>query len=544
LVIAAPERSHPLRDPEGARRWGVFLPLYALHSGGSWGAGDFADLTNLYGWAREQGASMVGTLPLLAAYLDEPCDPSPYTPVSRQFWNEFYLHLPSIPELERSPKAKLLLDSSEYREAIESLRRSDLADYKRQMALKRRVLGALAETLLADSSGRQSKFWRYVNEHPSLDAYARFRAVQERSRQAWTAWPQNLREGRIGPGDFDEQARVYHLYVQWLADQQLQTLAGKTDGRGLYLDLPLGVHPGGFDVWQEPEAFAQDVAGGAPPDRFFTKGQDWGFAPLHPEAIRRRGYASFIASVRHHLGHAGVLRIDHVMGLHRLYWIPKGFAASQGAYVAYHAEEFYAILNIESRRHCAAIVGEDLGTVPERVRASMKRHGYAGMYVAQFELDPDPERAIHPTPSTSLASLNTHDMRPFAGIWEGLDIADQIELGLLDEQQAARDLRWKESCKWALIEFLRGRGWLDSEDPDLDSILRGCLYEIASRDTGVILVNLEDLWLETRSQNTPGTVHERPNWRRKARYSFEAFRAMPEVVETLRRVNELRTHGR
>jgi 4-alpha-glucanotransferase len=353
-----------------------------------------------------------------------------------------------------------------------------------------------------------------------------------------------LREGRIGSGDFDERARVYHLYVQWVAEQQLQKLVEAPGGRALYLDLPLGVHPGGFDVWQDPKAFAQDVAGGAPPDRFFTKGQDWGFAPLHPEALRRRGYASFISCVRHHLRHAGVLRIDHVMGLHRLYWIPKGFAASQGAYVAYHAEEFYAILNLESRRHGAAIVGEDLGTVPERVRASMNRHGYAGMYVAQFELDPDPERAIHPTPPTSLASLNTHDMRPFAGVWAGLDIADQIELGLLSEQEAAADLQWKESCKWAVIEFLRRRGWLDSEEPDLGSILRGCLYEIAARDAGVMLVNLEDLWLETRSQNTPGTVDERPNWRRKARYSFEALRAMPEVVETLRRVSALRSERR
>ncbi len=544
LVISAPEKAHPLRDPDGARRWGVFLPLYALHSEGSLGCGDFSDLTSLFGWAQALGASMVGTLPLLAAYLDEPCDPSPYTPVSRQFWNEFYLHLPSIPEIERSPEARSLLDSSAYRETIDSLRHAGLTDYKRQMALKRAVLEELARTLLAEPSGRLDEFWRYVNERPRLEAYARFRAVQERQRQVWTRWPRDLREGRISPGDFHERARVYHLYVQWLADQQLQTLAEKSDGRGLYLDLPLGVHPGGFDVWQEPEAFAQDVAGGAPPDRFFTKGQDWGFAPIHPEAVRARGYTSFIACVRHHLRHAGVLRIDHVMGLHRLYWIPKGFAASQGAYVSYHAEEFYAILNLESRRHGAAIVGEDLGTVPERVRASMNRHGYAGMYVAQFELDPDPARAIHPTPPTTLASLNTHDMRPFAGVWEGLDIADQIELGLLDEQQGAKDLQWKESCKWAVIEFLRRHGWLGSEDADLASILQGCLYEIASRDTAVMLVNLEDLWLETSSQNTPGTVDERPNWRRKARYGFEQFRTLPAVIETLRRVNQLRHRGR
>lgn len=544
LLLAAPEHCHPLRASEQERRWGVFLPLYALYSEASWGAGDFSDLAELFRWSEELGAGIVGTLPLLAAFLDVPCDPSPYTPASRQFWNEFYVDLRGAPEFERSQAAKELAGSAAFQAEIETLRAAKLVDYERQMALKRRVIEEMAKTLLSEPSQRRGEFWRYVDEHPTLNTYARFRAVGEKLQQVWTQWPRRLREGQINDGDFDAADRAYHLYAQWLAEQQLQALAEKSRGRGLYLDLPLGVHPGGFDVWQEPAAFAQTVNGGAPPDRFFTKGQDWGFSPLHPERIREIGYRNFIACVRHHLRHATVLRIDHVMGLHRLYWVPQGFEASQGAYVSYRAEEFYAILNIESRRHQTAIVGEDLGTVPGRVRASMDRHGYAGMYVAQFEIDPDPARAIHPTPATSLASLNTHDMRPFAGVWQGLDIADQLELGLLDERQAAQDRGWKEASQRAVLEFLRQRGWLDAEQSDLAAIMRACVFEIASRDAGVVLVNLEDLWLETESQNTPGTVAERPNWRRKARYSLETIRRLPEVVEVLRRVHELRNGPR
>ena len=559
-VICAPTSAHPFDCSEG-RLWGLFLPLHALRTERSWGAGDFTDLGRLLAWTRELGGSAVGTLPLLACYLDEPFDPSPYSPVSRLFWNEFYVDPRRLPEFERCPAAKALASSDAFRTEMEDQRQQGSVDYRRQMGLKRRVLEELAKTVKAEPSGRREAFRSYVDGHPDLDSYARFRATVETRKELWPKWPRPFRDQGLPEDAFDAGARDYHLYCQWVAEEQLASLArqARADGPGLYLDLPLGVHPGGFDVWREPRGFALGVAGGAPPDRFFTSGQNWGFAPQHPENIRGQGYRHFIACLRHHLRHAGVLRIDHVMGLHRLYWIPKGMDARQGVYVQYRPEEFHAILAIESRRHQAVIVGEDLGTVPKYVRARMTEHGLKRMYVAQFRFRPDAKEPLGGVPRNSVAGLNTHDMRPFAGFWREFDIDDQLELGLLNEKDARQDRLRRRSVKQALLEHFQekqtgsrqsagagpGNGKNESdpasgEDGDVRRVIAACLSELASSEAEFLMVNLEDLWEETLAQNTPGTVGERVNWCHRSRHSLEDIRQTPRIVELLRTVNRLR----
>ena len=538
-VFRAPRQAYPLRDVRGSG-WGVFLPLYSLHTTKSWGAADFSDLGELAQWTASLGGQIVGTLPLLAAFLDTPCDPSPYTPVSRLFWNEFFADPVAAPEFEGSNQAKNLVSSSEFKAGIDACRAAPLVDYQRQMALKRRVLELLCSALGDSTTRRAADFREYVDARPSLQAYASFRAATEREHKTWPEWPGRQRGGHLTGGDYDEQARRYHLYVQWLADAQLRKLAEDTNSAGLYLDLPLGVHPGGFDVWREPDSFALGMAGGAPPDRFFTKGQNWGFAPVHPEKIRLDGYRHYIECLRHHMQYSRVLRIDHVMNLHRLYWIPQGFEATQGMYVGNHAEEFYAVLALESRRHQTAIVGEDLGTVPDRVRANMSEHALSRMYVGQFQFTPDADNAIEATPEDSLASLNTHDMRPFAGFWKGLDIEDQTELKLLDPEQAHHERERRQQVTAAVVDYLRRRGALTKDDPALDDILEACLVELAARPELMMLVNLEDLWLEEVPQNTPGTVSERPNWRQRSRHSLEEMKAPRPAEELLRRVHQIR----
>jgi 4-alpha-glucanotransferase len=540
-VICAPRLCY---TPTSAakRNWGVFLPLYALQTETSWGAGDFNDLEVLTDWVCGLGGAAVGTLPLLTAFLDFPFDPSPYGPASRLFWNEFYLDVGGVPELAICAQARRLVHSAAWKAEIEELRRAPLADVRRVMALKRRVLEELAQALTAQPSERRSEFDRYVESRPVLNKYAQFRATVEGRRQTWRCWPEPLKSGFLRAADYDDSARIYHLYVQWLADQRLGQLAQKTraGGSGLYLDLPLGVHPDGFDVWDEPESFALGVAGGAPPDRFFTKGQNWGFAPLNPVRTRRSGHRHWIACLRHHMQYAGVLRIDHVMSLHRLYWIPHGMEANQGAYVQYPAEELYAALSLESRRHQTAVVGEDLGTVPDYIRCSMREHALRGMYVTQFELDPNPRVALRPAAPKSVASMNTHDTATFASFWDGADIDDQIKLGLLPAAEAESDRRYRHSVKEALIQYLRSRGRMPEGDTSANAVLRGCLLELAACPAEFVLVTLEDLWGERQPQNTPGTFEERPNWRRKARHSFEEFRQMPEVVDFLQLIDEIR----
>ncbi|MFQ5816643.1 MAG: 4-alpha-glucanotransferase [Terriglobia bacterium] len=545
LIIAAPRKAYPSPASQTDKSWGVFLPLYALHSQRSWGAGDLSDLAALLDWVSGLGGSVVSTLPLLPAFLDEPFDPSPYAPVSRLFWNEFYIDVTRVPELQRCPAAQALLASPEVQREVRALRSSPRVDYRRQMALKRKVLEELARCFFTEPSQRYAAFKHFLGGLPRVEDYARFRAVCERQRAPWSAWPQPLQDGVLKPEEYDETAKRYHLYAQWLLHEQFEALArnGREKGAGLYLDLPLGVHPAGYDVWQERAVFAVDACGGAPPDAVFTGGQNWGFPPLHPETIRETGYRYFIACLRHHLNYARLLRLDHVMGLHRLFWIPKGMGSREGVYVRYRAEELYAILSLESHRHKAWIVGENLGTVPAYVNPTMRRHNIQRMYVAQYQLVANPRRALRAISNDSLASLNTHDMPLFAAFWQGLDIKDRLTLGLLNQTSARRERKPRLALKRALVKFFQREGLLKRSSRDAQSVIRSCLAHLAASPARAVVVNLEDLWLETQSQNVPGTGAERPNWRLKARHALEAFCQLPPIVATLREMNHLRRRG-
>jgi 4-alpha-glucanotransferase len=541
-LIAAPARA---AEPQGGRHgktWGLLVPLYALHSARSWGAGDFADLEDLVTWVQGQGGGLVATLPLLAAFLDEPFEPSPYSPASRLFWNEFYLSLERVPEFQKSPRAKALAGSREFQDGIAALRQAPLVDYRSQMGLKRRVLEECARAL-ADDRGRRAALEKHVADNPEVRDYGVFRAVCDKRRAAWQTWPAPLRDGTVAPGDFDPAVANYHHYVQWLADEQLRGLAGKAraSGPGLYLDLPLGVNSSSYDVWRYREAFAADTAAGAPPDPFFAKGQNWGFPPLHPERMRAGGYPYVRALLHHHMGLAGVLRIDHVMGLHRLYWVPHGAGAQDGVYVGYRAEELYAVFVLEAHRHGTVLVGEDLGTVPEEVPTTMARHNLHRMYVLQYQARPQ-EEALAPIFPGAVASLNTHDMPTFAAFWEGLDIADREDLGILDTATAAAERQRRRELIQAVQTFLQQRCFLkDARDPL--AVLRACLNYLSTGPARVALANVEDFWLEKEPQNVPGTWHERPNWQRRAKHSLEEFTQMPAVLQALREMDRIAKQG-
>ncbi len=525
--------------------WGLFCPLYALASEKNWGAGNFSDLERLVDFTGQMGGDFVGTLPLLSTFLDEPFNPSPYAPVSRLFWNEFYLDVTRITELQRNTAARLMLHSSGFQTDLERLRAGSLIGYRPMMALKRRILEELLHTLLHRASKRRVAFQRFVETHPQAQDYAAFRAKVERERKPWELWPGVHRDGTLGAGDYDEKAKQYHLYVQWQAEEQMQALAEKmkAGGPALYLDFPLGVNRDGYDVWRERQAFALDASGGAPPDSFFTKGQNWGFPPLQPDGLRQQGYRYYIACLRHHLQHAGMLRMDHVMGLHRLFWIPDGFGPSEGMYVHYPAEEFYAILSLESHRNRVQIVGENLGTVPPYVNTALAKHRVHGMYVSQFCVTADSQSALQEAARDAVASLNTHDTPTFAGFWQGKDIEDRLALGLLSPPEAQIAQQDRASIREALTTYLQSRGWLEGESPDPLAILRAWLSQLASGDAYLLLVNLEDLWLEPFPQNVPGTWEERPNWKRKARFSLDEIRKMDSVTEILKAINEIRSRA-
>lgn len=532
LVLSAPLRAYAPEGWDDARHWGVFLPLYAMHDERPAGAGDLGDLRTLMRWVAERGGSVVGTLPLLAAFLDEPFEWSPYAPASRLAWNELYLHLESLPEYAGSPVARELYEGPQGRAERERLASAPLVDYRAQMTLKRRVIAELAETCFTGSA-RRGALEAFAAERPELHGYARFRAVTDRERKVWPQWSARLRDGTLHDADFDPADYRTHIYAQWAMHEQLAALRDDAPpgGLGLYLDLPVGVNGCGYDTWRHGDLYVRGLSTGAPPDTLFGGGQNWAFPPLHPERLREQGYGHLIEILRNHLRYAGVLRIDHVMGLHRLYVIPQGASAKEGIYVRYRPAELYAILSIESHRARCLVVGEDLGTVPDAVREAMIRHRVHKIHVVQYVAGAR-EPALPEAPADAVAGINTHDMPPWASFWSGADIDDRFELGWVTEAEAKAEHEGRTRLRASLRRFL-GREVPLRPDADAAAALGACLHHLGKSSSRLVLVSMEDLWGETAPQNVPGTYLERPNWRRRAKLGLHELSAHPEIEQTL-----------
>jgi 4-alpha-glucanotransferase len=545
LLIAAPRRAPGWEQVVGERAWGLFAPLYALweEAGGTTAAEAVAPgfhlLDRLAGLIAERGGSILGTLPLLAAFLDEPYEPSPYAPVSRLFWNELYVEPPAGAEWKTA---------TPYRDG--------LFDPRAAMAAKRPALAAAARAFFAEGGHEPEELLAFRARNPRADDYARYRALVARHGR-WPGWQDRLRGRDVRPTDYDADVAHYHLYVQWLAERQLTAASERAVSRGvgLYLDLPLGVHPDGYDVWRERELFALEASAGAPPDSLAAGGQDWGFPPLHPEAGRLDGHRYFVSCIRKHLRFSRVLRIDHVMQLHRMYWV-VGTDATEGVYVRSPAEELFAVLCLESCRAGAVIVGEDLGTVPRSIRTGMRRHGMPGMYVGQFELtDVDGGASLEPRPVRpgTLAAIGTHDTPTFAGWWWGRDVEIRHELDQMSDDEAAAELAGRAEMRRKLASGLgvdrttgaaggataAVAGGKDGDDRARAGEVHAALMRrMGGSDAGLVLATMEDLWLETEPQNVPGTLREE-NWRRQSSRPVEAL-GQPAVAAQLDELNQSR----
>jgi 4-alpha-glucanotransferase len=482
FVIASPR--HAYRAPVTGKRSGLFAPLYALRSRDTAFAGDFTELGRLVALTAQHGGELVGTLPFLST---RPGETSPYSPLSRLFWNELYVDPRRTPEWS-SLKMPWPSDSDER-----------LIDYEALSDWKRPLLAKLASEA---RRARPAAFEQYLSRFPIARDYARFRAGKS--------------------GDPDE-----HLYGQLVADEQLTEISDQSRrlGVALQFDLPLGADPSGFDVERERSTFARKVEVGAPPDAVFTHGQRWGFPPLLPERSRSSGHRYWMESLRNSMRHADILRIDHVMGLHRQFWIPEGFAVGQGVYVRYPHEELYAVLNLESHRARCEVVGENLGIVPDAVNQSLRQHGVRGIYVLQYSLTGDTSHPARPVPADCLASLNTHDTPPFAGFVAGVDVTRRRTLGLLSEEHAREEL----ANRWAGI-----KAFYTSDDRE-DQLLHWLRF-LKESLAELFVVSIEDLWLETESQNLPGTTSVEPNWRHRLRYPLDELpRDILSRLEILRR---------
>ena len=326
---------------------------------------------------------------------------------------------------------------------------------------------------------------------------------------------------------FDEIVQ-FHLYGQWQADSQPVTVA--ENSAGLYLDYPIGVRPRGFDSWRFPGQFVTGASAGAPPDDF-SDGQRWGFQPLHPWRISDERFQYLRASLRWQMRHGSVLRFDHIMGLHRMYFIPDGFPMDQGTYVEHPAEELYTVLSMESHRHQTMLIGEDLGTVPPHVPKAMKNHGIAGMFVDQFALRNTAQQL--PVPDAgSLASVGTHDTPPFARWWRGVDIEDRQALGLIDPARSGEERHIRQGA------ISRVGSWTGADGPA--TAHQALIDSLGASSAALVLTNLEDLWLQEEPQSVPGTSQELPNWRRQSALSLADICSSDEVRSALLRLTRSR----
>ena len=501
-VIAAPVQAW--RRPGSRRSWGVGTHLAALRSARSRSVGDLKDLGSLCRWVRQQGGDLVTVLPLLPTFNNEPPEPSPYSPVSRLFWSELVLDLEGAHRLSAAPE---FLDVK-------------LADAEVRAAL----------------AGRTAAQPAPVDEE--LVRYARFRGAQARLGRNWRDWPVAARAGQLDPEHVDGNEERFHLVAQTLLRAQLHELRQHIvrDGMRLGLDLAVGVHPDGYDPWSRPALFGEGMSVGAPPDQGFPSGQDWGFTPVLPESSRREGHRYLAASIAHQAGLAGVLRVDHIMAWTRLYWIPHGMGVHEGTYVSYPSDELFAILTLESTLNQCEVVGENLGNVPREIGKALPRHRIWGMYLAQFQSPEDP--GLRPPSDADVALVGTHDTPTFAGWLKANDVAERVRYGLLPDH-AAPDVR-DERARAA--QWLAERMKSCVDEPD--AFLAELLVWLGRSKSPLVIPWLEDLWLEDRGVNLPGTrSSERPNWQRPMRRLLDEIFTDPEVEDFLRRLDRARLSG-
>ena len=558
-LIVAPDRCYiPDVLQKGARLWGFALQLYALRSDRNWGIGDFQDLAAVVEWAGKQlGAAAIGLNPLHALKNMKPYHISPYSPNSRLFLNDLYIDIEQVEECKTAPEVQKRLADPSFRAQLEAARKSELVDYHTVASAKRAVLELCYRAFLRENfegtepelkpkTARGWFFHDYVQgEGEPLVQYALFQALEDerqfvQSRSViWEDWPEPYRtptSEAVGEFRRRHMKKVrFFQYLQWLAADQLRALVKKTGEAGmpigLYHDLALGSDRSGADGWRFQDVLALKADCGAPPDPLGPEGQNWGFSPADPLRLRASGYQYVIELLRNNLRYGGAIRIDHVMALFRLFWIPRGLPTSAGTYVHYPADDLLAILALESMRANTLVIGEDLGTVPDGVRDQLGAAGVFSYRVFYFERTGSgswkPPAAY---PAQSLAVVTTHDLPTLSGYWEGADIETRTELGLFPSEQARITMQEeRQREKAGILAALKSEGLLPpgvsdnpAQTPAMTTALAEGIHQYLARTPAwMVLANLEDVIGIRAQTNVPGTVDEHPNWCRKLSQTVE-----------------------
>jgi 4-alpha-glucanotransferase len=519
LVVTPARLRLPDALAHGERCWGFMTQLYAVRSRRSWGLGDLADLTELAVWSgADLGADFVLENPLHAAEPVGRMEPSPYLPTTRRFVNPVYIRVEDLPEVAYMPASERQLLEWQA-EAAQASNTTDVVDRDAVWAAKRSALESVY--LLPRTVARDRAFAKFTSEQGrGLLDFATWCALAEVHGPRWTTWPAELHDPASAAVQAERErlsARVdFYCWLQWVADEQLSAAQRSALASGMRLgvvhDMAVGVHPEGADAWSLGTALARDVTVGAPPDAFNQQGQDWSQPPWRPDQLAELGYAPYRDMLRTVLRHTGGLRVDHVLGLFRLWWVPAGSAPDQGTYVRYDHEALVGILALEAHRAGAVVVGEDLGVVEPWVRDYLRERGVLGTSILWFERD-DAGRPLEPESwrELCLATVATHDLPPTAGYLAGEHIALRERLGLLT-RSPERERAVDEADRARVLDLLRERGLLreGGTEHEVVEALHRFLTWTPARLVGV---SLADAAGDRRAVNQPGTHEEYPNWR-------------------------------
>lgn len=536
-LIFAPQKCFSPNEAADFKMWGFAAQLYSLQSENNWGMGDYSDLTKLVKGAASKGASAIGLNPLHPLYQNNPAHRSPYSPTSRCFLNTQYIDVSAAPFYQETKAVQTLVTSKEFKDKINFARSTTLIDYPAVADVKYQALELLYPAFIENNDAAlMTEFSDFKAKNgDALLRHATFEALYEHFRKldfhayGWTKWPeayQNPHSAEVAEFKVQNQSRIdYFMYLQWLAHRQLLAAQNKAKASGmpvgLYLDLAVGCDGSGVDVWSDKDVYVAGASVGAPPDLLNTLGQDWGLTPINPVALQKQGYQPLVRALRSNMQYAGALRIDHILGLMRQYWVAPGMKADEGVFITYPLEDILRIIALESRRSECVVIGEDLGTVPDGFGEIMASAGLLSYKVLFFEtwesgLFMRPEQY----PEQSMVTVSTHDLPTLAGWWTGRDLEWRQKLNLYpNEQMGINDRNSRVQDRGNLLAALSDMQVIDvNNTPQTSPAVMNRELSVAVQKymalapSRIQLIPLEDALENVEQVNIPGTIDEHPNW--------------------------------
>jgi 4-alpha-glucanotransferase len=571
-LIYAPKNCYSPQEASPSKAWGYTAQLYSLRSKNNWGIGDFTDLKILVEKSAEQQASTIGLNPLHPLYYQNPAHRSPYSPSSRCYLNPLYIDVTQIQNFEVCELVQVKVKEKAFQQDIAHVNASKLVDYPGVAKLKYEIAELLFEDFTLHQTnnsqhdaykGMSEEFEHFKESNNDLHQFATFEALYEhfhladKNSYGWTDWPLNFQDpSSKAVHEFQQthKKRIeYFCFLQWIAHKQLTSVAQFTEDKGmdigLYLDLAVGCDGSGFDVWSDKEVYVAGASIGAPPDDMNALGQNWGLTPINPVSLQKQGYQPLVKALRSNMQYAGALRIDHILGLMRQYWVAPGMEANEGVYISFPWEDILRIIALESRRNSCVVIGEDLGNVPEGFSETIQNAGLLSFKVLFFERW---ESGLFKRPETfpieSIVTIATHDTATLSGWWQGRDLEWREQLNLYPNEEAGHaDRNSRANERQNLIAALNDLQVIDmsnvpeTEPAKMNNELSVAVQKyLATSPSHIQFIPMEDALEIVEQVNIPGTIDQHPNWLQKLPVLLEDFSEINSVIKITQAMNTLR----